>query len=60
MEQSRWRSPVAIATLAALIFFVLKTWVGFEIPQWDKFVELTIAAGIAFGLFNDPTSKDTF
>lgn len=57
MEQSRWRSPVAIATALALLFFVVKTWFGYEIPGWDTFVELILAAGIAFGIFNNPTDK---
>ena len=55
MEQSRWRSPVAIAAIAALLFFIVKTWVGFDIPEWDRFIELLLAAGIAVGVFNNPT-----
>ena len=57
MEQSRWKSPVAWSALAALLFFVVKTWFGFEIPGWDQFISLVIAAGVAFGIFNDPTNK---
>jgi uncharacterized membrane protein len=57
MEQSRWKSPVAWSALAALLFFVVKTWFGFEIPGWDQFVTLVIAAGVAFGIFNNPTNK---
>ena len=56
----RFTSPVVITTLAALIFFVAKTWIGFEIPGWDKFIELVIAAGLAFGILNNPTSKSNF
>ena len=52
--QSRWKSPVAIAAIAALIFFVVKTWVGFEIPGWDEFIQLLLAAGIAVGILNNP------
>lgn len=57
---TRFTSPVAITTLAALIFFVIKTWIGFEIPGWDKFIELVIAAGIAFGILNNPGDKSNF
>jgi len=57
MEQSRWKSPVAWSALAALLFFVVKTWFGFEIPGWDQFISLVIAAGVAFGIFNNPTNK---
>ena len=55
--QSRWKSPVAIAAIAALIFFVVKQWVGFEIPGWDEFIRLVLAAGIAIGIFNNPVDK---
>ncbi|MGI5892102.1 MAG: hypothetical protein ACOX7H_05105 [Bacillota bacterium] len=60
MEQSRWKSPVAWSALAALLFFVVKTWFGFEIPGWDQFISLVIAAGVAFGIFNNPEKKDSF
>jgi len=60
MEQSRWKSPVAWSALAALLFFVVKTWFGFEIPGWDQFISLVIAAGVAFGIFNNPEKKDGF
>jgi len=60
MDQSRWKSPVAWSALAALLFFVVKTWFGFEIPGWDQFISLVIAAGVAFGIFNNPENKDNF
>lgn len=60
MEQSRWKSPVAWSALAALLFFVVKTWFGFEIPGWDDFVTLAIAAGVAIGIFNNPENKSGF
>jgi len=60
MTQSRWRSPVAWSAVAALLFFVTKTWFGFEIPGWDEFISLVIAAGIALGIFNNPEKRDEF
>lgn len=57
MEQNRWKSPVAWSALAALLFFVVKTWFGYEIPGWDQFITLALAAGIAVGVLNDPTNK---
>ncbi len=60
MTQSRWRSPVAWSAVAALLFFVAKTWFGLEIPGWDEFIALVIAAGIALGIFNNPEKKDEF
>ena len=60
MQQSRWRSPVAWSAVAALLFFVVKTWFGVEIPEWDEFLTLAIAAGVALGIFNNPEKKDCF
>lgn len=60
MEQSRWKSPVAWSAIAALLFFVVKTWLGFEIPGWDNFVTLAIAAGLAIGIFNNPENKGSY
>ena len=57
--QSRWKSPVLWLAIAALIAFITKEWVGWEIPQWDTFVQLVLAAAIAFGVVNSPTSKNT-
>lgn len=57
MDQSRWKSPVALLALAALIFFIVKTWFGIEIAGWDQFINLVIAAGVAVGIFNNPTDK---
>jgi uncharacterized membrane protein len=59
MTQNRWKSPVLWTTLAALIFFVVKEWVGFEIPGWDRFVTLVITAAVAFGIVNSPDNKDS-
>jgi hypothetical protein len=54
MDQSRWKSPVVWTTLAALFIFVVKDWVGFDIPGWDNFVMLIVAAGTAIGIINNP------
>lgn len=60
MIQSRWASPMAWSAIAALIFFVVKNWLGFEIPGWDEFISLFIAAGVALGIFNNPERKNGF
>lgn len=60
MTQNRWHSPVVWTALAALVFFVAKNWLGYEIPQWDTFVDLLIAAGLAVGILNNPTDKAGF
>lgn len=54
----RFKSPVALAALAALIYFVVKEWVGFDIPGWDTFVTLLTAALVAFGIINNPTNRN--
>ena len=60
MTQSRWRSPVAWAGVAAVVFMIVKSWVGFEIPDWDKIVTTLISALVAFGILNNPEKKDGF
>jgi uncharacterized membrane protein len=59
MTQNRWKSPVLWTALAALIFFVVKNWIGFEIPEWDTFVTLLVAALVGFGVVNSPDNKDS-
>lgn len=54
------KSPVVWTTLAALIFFIAKEWCGYEIPSWDRFVELVLALAVAFGIVNNPNSRNTF
>jgi uncharacterized membrane protein len=56
----RLASPVTIPAVAALVYFVVKTWVGFEIPGWDNFVTLLVAALLALGIVNNPADKDNF
>lgn len=58
--QNRLRSKVAWMAVLALVYFVTKTWFGFEIPGWDNFVILLAAAATAFGVFNDPTNPAGF
>lgn len=60
MKQKRWRSSVAWTALASLIYFVMKTWMNIEISGWDEFITLLITTLIAFGIFNNPESKDSF
>lgn len=63
--QSRWKSPVAWAALAALVFFVLKTYgllapIGLTEESFKELVTLIFAALAAFGILNNPTNKDGF
>jgi uncharacterized membrane protein len=50
----RLKSPVVWAATLALVYFVVKEWIGFEIPGWDTFVTLLTAALVAFGIINNP------
>mgnify|MGYP003505290602 CR=1 FL=1 len=56
----RFKSPVVWTTLAALITFITKEWLGFDIPKFDVFVELLLGCLIAFGIVNNPTDKTHF
>ena len=56
----RFKSPVLWLAIAALIAFVTKNWMGFEIPEWNTFVELLLAVLIAFGVVNNPDDKEHF
>lgn len=58
--QNRLKSKVVWVSILALFYFVVKTWLGFEIPGWDMFVELLLAALVAFGVVNNPTDKNNF
>ncbi len=53
--QNRLKSKVLWASVLALIYFVVSNWIGFEIPQWDAFVELLLAVLVGFGIINNPT-----
>lgn len=58
--KERLKSPVLWLSCAALLAFVLKSWVGWEIPQFDTFTELLLAVLIAFGVVNNPADKERF
>ena len=58
--QNRLKSKVLWVSVLALFYFVLKNWMGIEIPQWDVFVELLLTVLVGFGIVNNPTDKDNF
>ena len=65
MKQKRWKSTVAWSALAALLLFILNnygllSYLGLTVESYNEFVGLIFGALIAFGIFNDPTSKDKF
>lgn len=58
--QNRLKSPVLWISCASLFAFVLKVWVGWEIPGFDEFTELLLGVLIAFGVVNNPTDGERF
>jgi uncharacterized membrane protein len=53
-------TPASVPVLLVLIFWVTKNWVGFEIPMFDDFVTVFMAALAGFGVLNNPTNKTGF
>lgn len=63
--QSRLRSKVAWASVATLVLFVLKTYgllegIGLSEDSYKELTTLVFGVALAFGVFNNPTSKDSF
>ena len=63
--QSRWKSPVAWAALAALVLFILKTYgllapIGLTEDTYKELITLVFGALAAFGILNNPTDKSGF
>lgn len=58
--KERIKSPVLWISMAALFTFIMKNWVGFEVPHFDEFTELLLAVLVAFGVVNNPTDRSGF
>ena len=58
--KNRARSWAVWTTLAALVTFVSKQWIGWEIAGWDEFATLLIALLLAFGILNNPDNRREF
>lgn len=57
MKQNRLKSWALWLSVAALVGFIVKTYIGYEIPQYDTFVNLILVVLSGFGIINDPTNK---
>lgn len=57
MVQNRMKSWALWVSVAALIGFVVKTYFGYEIPQFDTLVNLILIVLSGFGIINNPTEK---
>jgi len=65
MTQNRWKSPIVWTSLAALLFFILKTWgllewIGLTQASYDQLISLLLVALTAFGVLNNPTNSQSF
>ena len=63
--QSRWRSTAAWASVATLVLFILKTYglldrIGLAEDSFKELTALIFAVALAFGVFNNPTNKNSF
>jgi len=56
----RINSPVTIPAFLSLMYFIVKEWIGFEIPGWDGFLALFLGLLAGFGVVNNPTDKEHF
>lgn len=58
--QSRYKSWALWLSVASLIAFVSKVYFNYEIPQFDKLVNLILVVLTGFGILNNPTEKNNF
>lgn len=63
-KQNRFKSKAAWVTVAALLLFILKTYgllapIGLTEESYKELTTLIFAVFTAFGIFNDPTNKES-
>lgn len=59
--ENRFKSIPLWSAILALVYLVVKYWVGFEIPAWADISSQIIAIlTILFGVANNPTNKSNF
>lgn len=60
IPQERWKSWALWTSIAALIVFCVKEFGGLDISGTvDKFLDVLLPVLVAFGVVNNPTSKNT-
>lgn len=58
--QNRLRSWTLWTSIAALVIYVVKMTTGFDLgPIWNELADLLLPVLVAFGVVNNPTSKNT-
>ena len=65
MKQNRFKSKAAWLTVFALIGFLLGNYglydaIGLTNETYQTLVNLLLASASAFGIFNNPTDKESF
>ena len=58
--QNRFRSWALWLAVAALIAYVSKTNIGYEITEFDQLVNLILVVLTGFGILNNPVDRDNF
>jgi uncharacterized membrane protein len=60
IEQNRWKSWALWTSIAALIVFCAKEFAGVDISSTvDGLLNVLLPVLVAFGVVNNPTSKNT-
>jgi len=58
--QERWKSWALWTSIAALIVFCVKEFAGLDISETvDGLLDVLLPVLVAFGVINNPTSKNT-
>lgn len=60
VTQERWKSWALWTSIAALVVFCVKEFAGMDISDTvDRFLDVLLPVLVAFGVINNPTSKNT-
>lgn len=60
IPQERWKSWALWTSIAALIVFCVKEFAGLDISETvDGLLDVLLPVLVAFGVINNPTSKNT-
>ena len=60
IAQERWKSWALWTSIAALIVFCVKEFAGLDISKTvDGLLDVLLPVLVAFGVINNPTSKNT-
>lgn len=60
IEQNRWKSWALWTSVAAMIVFCVKQFVGIDISETvNGLLDVLLPVLVGFGIINNPTSKNT-